>query len=249
MRQSDVAAIAKVSRSLVSLVERGHIGSVTVSTVRSLFAAVDAGFEGQVHWRGGGIDRLLDQAHADIVAATVALLRRSGWDCFVEATYSMWGERGSIDILAVQHGARAALIVEVKSELQALESTVRKIDEKARLAAAGLVADRVGWKPELLGRVLVLPSTEAARRRVVQGAPGAVLGVAFPARGPAVRAWLRRPEGAMAGVLFVSIANPGSVIRSSGGPERVRRPISRLPERDGVASGKPTGPSRGRNAG
>jgi hypothetical protein len=145
--------------------------------------------------------------------------------------------------------ARAALILEVKSELLALESTVRKIDEKAQLAAAGLVAERVGWKPELLGRVLVLPSTEAARRRVVRGAPGAVLGVAFPARGPAVRAWLRRPEGAIAGLLFVSIANRGSVIRSRGGPERVRRPISRLPERDGVASVKPIGPSRGRNAG
>jgi transcriptional regulator with XRE-family HTH domain len=226
MRQADVAAIAKVSRSLVSLVERGHLGSVTVKTIRSLFAAVDAGFEGQVLWRGGAIDRLLDEAHADVVAATVTVLRRSGWRCFVETTYSVWGERGSIDILAVHEGASAALVVEVKSELQALDATVRKIDEKSRLASRGLVHERVGWQPKFVGRLLVLPATDAARRRVSSGAPGPVLAVAFPARGALVRTWIREPSGAMAGILFLSIANPGSITRGRGGPERVRQPKS-----------------------
>jgi hypothetical protein len=244
MRQSDVAAIAKVSRSLVSLVERGHLGSVSVNTTRSLFAAVDAGFEGQVLWRGGTIDRLLDQAHADIVAATVAVLRRSAWRCFVETTYSVWGERGSIDILAVHDGASLALVVEVKSELQALDATVRKIDEKSRLAS-GLVHERVGWRPEFVGRLLVLPATDAARRRVASGGPGQVLAVAFPARGALVRTWIREPSGAMAGILFLAIANPGSVKRSRGGPERVRqsksgdpthRLNSRMTEGDGRAA-------------
>jgi transcriptional regulator with XRE-family HTH domain len=231
MRQSDVAAVAGVSRSLVSLAERGHIASISIRTVRAMFATVDAGFDGQVHWRGGGIDRLLDQAHAEIVVAAVSALSRFDWRCFVEVTYSEWGERGSIDVLAVHERTRTVLVVEVKSELQSLEGTVRKLDEKARLAK-GLVAERVSWRPETVSRVLVLPATEAARRRVTTGAAASILGVAFPGRGAALRRWLREPQEPVAGILFVSIANPSGVNRGRGGPDRVRRPHPVASERD-----------------
>jgi transcriptional regulator with XRE-family HTH domain len=222
LRQSDVAAVAGVSRSLVSLAERGHIASISVRVVRALFAAVDAGFEGHVLWRGGGIDRLLDQAHAAIVAATVSALSRSAWHCFVEVTYSVWGERGSIDILATSEETRTLLVVEVKSELLALDETVRKLDEKARLARV-LVRERISWQPEAIGRLLVLPATDAARRRVSVGAARPILDAALPTRGRAMRQWLHAPRGPVAGILFLSFAKQGVVTRGQGGSDRVRR--------------------------
>ena len=79
------------------------VAALPLATIRRIFAAVDAGFEGIVHWRGAGLDRLLDARHASLVAARVLRLKETGWDPSVEVSYSVYGERGSIDVL----GARA----------------------------------------------------------------------------------------------------------------------------------------------
>jgi hypothetical protein len=41
--------------------------------------------------------------------------------CRLEASYSIYGERGSIDILAGHATTRSMLVVEVKSELMSIE--------------------------------------------------------------------------------------------------------------------------------
>jgi len=43
-------------------------GSRSIGCVE-VFAAVDAGFDGTVRWRGGELDRLLDERHAALVGA------------------------------------------------------------------------------------------------------------------------------------------------------------------------------------
>ena len=53
----------------------------------------------EAQWRGGDLDRLLDEAHAQLVGASVSVLRDSGWAAEIEVTYSHYGERGSLDIL------------------------------------------------------------------------------------------------------------------------------------------------------
>jgi hypothetical protein len=192
-----------------------------MGTVRRLFAAVDAGFEGLVLWRGGAIDRLLDERHAHLVGSSVGRLSALGWRVVVEATYSIYGERGSIDVLAGHDATRSVLVEEVKSELTSVEAVGRKMDEKLRLARRTLCRERFGWAPLASARVLVLPDTDSARRSVARY--GAVLDAAFPARGRDVTRWLRRPEGELSGILFVSniSGRDGSVTR--GGPQRVRR--------------------------
>jgi transcriptional regulator with XRE-family HTH domain len=200
LRQSEVAAAAGVSQSTVSDLECGRLAGLPVATIRRVFAAVDAGFEGTVNWRGAGLDRLLDARHAGLVAASVRRLGELGWETRVETTYSIYGERGSIDVLGALSRVRAVLVEEVKSELANLEETIRKLDEKVRLVRKEIAEDQFGWEPASVGRLLILPDSTTARRRVAVLEP--VLRVAFPDRGSVVRQWLREPSGALAGILF-----------------------------------------------
>ena len=99
LRQQDVAATAGVSQSAISLVERGHLSTLSIRTVRAVFAAVDARFEGLVSWRGGAVDRLLDERHARLVGQVAQELQRLGWEVHIEVTFAHFGERGTIDIV------------------------------------------------------------------------------------------------------------------------------------------------------
>jgi transcriptional regulator with XRE-family HTH domain len=223
LRQIDVAKRAGVSQATVSTAENGHIRTLSLGTVRRLFEAVDAGFEGLVFWRGGALDRLLDERHALLVGASVARLSRLGWRVIVEATYSIYGERGSIDVLAGHDRTRSLFVAEVKSELVSVEEVGRKTDEKLRLARRNLCRERFGWTPVAAARVLVLPDSDSARRSVARHAP--VLDAAFPVRGRAVTRWLRRPSEDLSGILFVSNINPRDRNGGRGGHQRVRRPV------------------------
>jgi hypothetical protein len=90
------------------------------------------------------------------------------WQVAIEVTYSEFGERGSIDVLGTRRDLMAMAIIEVKSELTVVDATVRKLDEKVRIVRRSLGRDRFGFTPHHVGRVLILPSTETARRRVCE---------------------------------------------------------------------------------
>lgn len=173
--------------------------------MRRLFGALDARWEPTVSWRGGELDRLVDAEHASLVGRAVELLRSRGWLVEVEVTYSIYGERGSIDILAWRPDATFVLVVEVKSSLTSVESTLRKLDEKVRNVQTTLAVQRFGRGERTVGRLLVLPSNTVARRRV--DGERRVLDVALPDRGPVVRRWLRRPDADLRGIWFAPVTN------------------------------------------
>lgn len=199
-RQVDLAAKAGVSHGVVSLIERGRLERVTLGRIRRVAREMDAQFAATLWWRGGDLDRLVDEAHAALVGQVVELLHADGWLTRVEASYSVYGERGSIDILAWHAATRTLLVVEVKTELVGVEETLRKHDEKVRLAGR-IAAERFGWPAQAMGRLLVLPSLATPRRRVARHA--AVMGAAYPARGSELRRWLKAPNGKpLAGLLF-----------------------------------------------
>lgn len=225
-RQTDLAADAGISQSAVSLIERGHLSTLSIRTLRGVFAALDARFDGVVTWRGGLIDRLLDERHAQLVGAFAAALARSGWEVHVEVTFSRFGERGSIDILALRSAEGLALIVEIKTELTAIDETIRRLDVKDRLAAA-IVFERFGWRPRTVGRLLVVMEGATSRRRVT--AHDGSLGRAFPDRGVTVRHWLCRPSGRMSGLRFLSATNPGTTRRAVTRPDGAARHKSPSP--------------------
>lgn len=220
LRQEDVARRADVSQQLVSRIERGRIAGVATGTLRRVVAALDADLVVTVRWRGGALDRLLDEGHAAIVQRVAAMLRESGWTVIAEATYSIYGERGSVDLLAWDPVTRTVLIVEVKTEIASAEEMLRRHDEKTRLAAR-LAEERFGEAPLEIGRLLVLEDSDRNRRRAAR--LDDLLGRTYPVRGPALRRWLKAPAGSIGGLLF---ASAGTAIGRAG-RIRVRRRIRR----------------------
>ena len=198
-RQTDLADRAAVSAGVVSLVERGRLERVSLRKVRRIARELDAEFTSILRWRGGDLDRLVDEGHASMVGTVITNLRNQGWDPKPEVSYSEFGERGSIDILAWHPPTRSLLVVEVKTELVSVEETLRKHDVKTRLAAK--VASQFAWRPAVTSRLLVLPNVSTPRRRVERH--DAVLRAAYPSRGSDVREWLHSPRDSMSGLLFV----------------------------------------------
>ena len=214
-RQRDVADRAGVSQATISSLERGMIDRTPLRTVRMVLDALDATAWLEVSWRGGIIARLLDERHAALLGAVAGSLASWRWDTVPELSYSEYGERGSIDLVAWHAGSRTLLIVEVKTELVSVEATLRKLDEKVRLGPR-IVGERLGWRPAAVARLLVLPSDRTQRRHVQRHAP--VLDRALAVRGRAIRGWLRDPQGPVAGLWFVSTAEAASPRSNSAAP-------------------------------
>src|SRR5688500_18816374 len=98
-RQIDTATAGGVSRSFVSQVERGFIHNADLERLERVCHALGADLDVRVRWRGEGLDRLLDEAHAVLVDRMVAELRLAGWEAAIEVTFNDFGERGSVDVL------------------------------------------------------------------------------------------------------------------------------------------------------
>ncbi len=200
LRQADVARIAGLSQPAISNIERGHAGTMSLRSLRAIAAALGAEASVEIRWRSGDVDRLLDERHAALVRAAVELLVRRGWHVATEATYSQYGERGAYDVLAVHEDAGVALAVVAKTRLVSLEATLRKLDEKARLALT-VAADRFAIRPRSATPLLVVPEGSVSRRAVATH--DTILGRALPLRGAAARAWLAAPDATARGILLV----------------------------------------------
>jgi DNA-binding XRE family transcriptional regulator len=222
--QLALASRAGVSQSTVSLIERGQVEAVGLTALRRALRVLEAQAEIGLRWRGGELDRLLDQGHAALVSATLTRLGASGWQGSTEVTYSIYGERGSIDVLAWRPLERALLVVEVKSEITAAEATLRKHDEKVRLARQ-IVAERFGWQPLTVSRLLVLPESRTSRRRIA--AAHGLLAASYPVHGMALRAWLRRPVGEVEALLYLANSDVATGSRRVR-PRRQEKPESRV---------------------
>jgi transcriptional regulator with XRE-family HTH domain len=236
LRQVDVGRIARVSRAVVSRVDRGLVGNIQIAQLERVAATVGATIDVRLRWNGELLDRLLDEAHARIVDAVVVLLRASGWEVAVEVSFAIYGERGSIDVLAFHRATGIVLVVEVKSVVPDSQATLHGLDRKARLAAR-IAADR-GWICRGVARLLVVGDSATSRRRVARLA--ATYAVAFPVRGRDVHRWLRAPRGPIRGLLFVAYAPRGSV--GASGPLRQRVHVrGRRPRPRRIASNAPHG--------
>jgi len=189
-RQEDLAAAAGVSRGVVARVEQGRGDRLPVATLEKIAGAVGARVVVRLDWQGEQLDRLIDARHAFLVDLVVREISRHGWLCVTEATFNVYGERGSVDVLAFHPQNGVLLVIEVKSAIPELGAMLLSLDRKVRLAPR-IAADR-GWKLRGIARLLVVADGRSTRRRI--GQHRATLDVAFPARGWAARRWLARPE-------------------------------------------------------
>ena len=223
--QADLAARVGCSRSAIARLERGEADRFTVAFLVRVLAALDARIAIRVLWHGENLDRLLDADHAILVEAVTRLLVTAGWTVHHEVTFQLFGERGSIDVLAIHPVRGAALVVEVKSVVPDVQAMLAALDRKVRLAPR-ILRDRglqTGVEVAPVSRILVLPADRTSRRRIDRHA--ATFARALPARTVEVRRWLGsglahdQVGKALAGILFVS------GVTGAGGRHRVRKGV------------------------
>jgi transcriptional regulator with XRE-family HTH domain len=228
-RQRDVGDRAGISQDVVSLAELGRIEDVSVRALRRHARALGAELRLELWFRAGELDRLMDEGHAALVGAIAQRLEGLGWEVRPEVSFAVYAERGSIDLVAWHAASRTLLVIEVKTELTSIEEILRRHDAKARLAAA-VVAERFGWRPARVARLLVLPDGTTPRRQVARHAD--VLRTAYPLRGRALRAWLGEPSGSISGLAFLPLTNQVRATRPVTSRSRISRP--RRPSQEAV---------------
>ncbi len=246
LTQAQVAAAAGVSRPMVSLVESGGLERTSLGAVRRIAAAVGMSLQVVPRWRGADLAKLLDEDHAGLVNEVVRRLTSLGWETIPEHSFNVWGEQGSIDVMGWYPPARALLIVEVKTKLVDLQDLLSKMDRKRRLCPT--LARELGWRPLVVGSVLVLPEQTWARSAVDRFGP--VFAAALPARTSNVRRWLRHPDRDLRAIWFLLNDTPGDGKRHSRCVMRVRPrrlradgPIPRSIAPSSPRHGLPEGPA------
>jgi transcriptional regulator with XRE-family HTH domain len=158
-RLRDVADRCGLSVTTIGRHELGAVASVSV--IRAHAAVLDLRVEWRMVGRGADVARLLDEEHAAIVETVAAAMNRAGWQTEAEASYSEYGERGRVDLLAFDQASRVVAVVEAKTELADLQDLFGSLGVKARLAPAlGL---RKGWREARVLTVLAVAATHANR--------------------------------------------------------------------------------------
>jgi transcriptional regulator with XRE-family HTH domain len=199
-RQQDLAAASGVSQAAISRVELGRIRGLSVRSLTAVTDALGATLDLRVRWNGEALDRLLDEAHAAAVEHAARLLISWRWEVSTEVTFAIYGERGSVDILARHKQTGVLLVVEVKTVVPDLQSMLAAHDRKARLAP--MIARQRSWPAGPVARLLVIVSNRTARRRVAEH--HATFSTTYAKSSTAMRAWLRHPgREPVAGLLFV----------------------------------------------
>ncbi|MEX2011407.1 MAG: helix-turn-helix domain-containing protein [Chloroflexota bacterium] len=226
-RQKDLAARAGVSRQLVTKIESARFESVSLRAVRMVVAALGGSAEVLIRAPGGDADRTLNAGHAAMHEAAARLFRQlNGWVTAPEVTFSIYGERGVIDILAWHAASRTLLVVELKTLLVDINDLMGSMDRRRRLATR--MARERGWFAIQVSVWVAVADTSTNHRRLQDHA--SVLRTAFPDDGRTLRRWLPQPRGSVAVLSFLSAA-------TSGGAKHDFRPIRQVRKR---AAGRST---------
>ncbi len=213
LRQADLASLAGASQATVSRIERGHLGSSSVDLVRAVARTLDIRVELLARWRAGDLDRLLNARHSALHESVARFFRGlPAWTVRPEVSFSIYGERGVIDLLGWHQVSGAIVVIELKTELADLNELVGIVDRKRRLAAR--IGGDLGWRSETTSAWVIVEQGRASRRRIA--AHSAFLRGAFPSDGRSIRGWLSRPSGAM------SALSMWPAVRSRRGRARAR---------------------------
>ena len=196
--QEELARKARVSQPRVSRIERGHIGTMRLNDVRRVAAALDIRIDVYARWRAGDLDRLLNAKHSELheLVARWFADQLPDWVLAPEVSFSIYGERGVIDILAWHEKTGSLLLIELKTAIADVNELLGTVDRKNRLAAQ--VARERGWDAKTVSAWLIVADTRTNRRRL--DAHMAVIRNALPDGTWAMRRWLRRPRDTIAAV-------------------------------------------------
>ena len=167
LRQCDLAAKADVSASLVSRLEDGRIDLVSLRTLRRVAAKLGVSLEIVPRSAGGEFDHVVNARHAALgegVAAWIA--GQPGWVVVAEVSFSFYGERGIVDLLAWHEATRSIVVFELKTAIVDVDELIGTLDRKRRLAQR--IAATRGWSPRAVSTWLVVAGSSTNRRRVAE---------------------------------------------------------------------------------
>lgn len=220
LRQTDLAAAATVPVHVIRQIEHGHLAGVSLERLRRVGATLEIRIDLVGRLRGAEGDRLLGRRHDLLATDVTADFQERAWQLRAEVSFSIYGERGSIDLLAWHEPSRTLLVIELKTELVDAGATLMTLDRKRRLARE--IARGLGWDAATVAVVLIIADGRTNRRRFAERS--SMIRTALPSDGRAFRAWLRRPAGPVAATLFWrEPVEPAAAARHAP-VQRVRRP-------------------------
>jgi transcriptional regulator with XRE-family HTH domain len=221
--QRRLGAEAGVSESTVSRAERGRVDALSVGSIRAICAALGVRLELLPRTPGADLERMINARHAALAEEILRRVKRfDGWTARPEVSFSVYGERGIVDLLAWHVATRSLLVVELKTAIVDVGEVLGTLDRKVRLA--GRIAEPLGWSPANVAAWLAIGESMTSRRRVA--AHDGTFRAALPDGPAALRRWLRSPTGSVRALTFVTDRHqPGVTSRFAS--------LSRVPTRPG----------------
>ena len=129
----------------------------------------------------------------------------------MEVSYSRYGERGRIDLLAFHPATGLLVVIEVKTDFVDVQDLLGTMDAKVRLATH--VASQFGWRVRTVVPAIVFLEDRAIRKRLRRVD---TLFDRFDLRGRKAITWLRHPLVGPSGLLwFTELPSPTAVGRVS----------------------------------
>jgi hypothetical protein len=200
--------------------EAGRIGRLKVDVIRDLLEAMGARLVIDVLAGASDPRLLVDAGHAFLQEYWKRRLERWGWIVRAEVSFSRYGERGRIDLLAFHPASGTLLVIEVKTVLWDLQALLGLLDVKARNARS--VAAEMGWPVRRITPVIIVAGGSTTRR--VVAAHGALFSP-FDVRGRAATSWIRRPDAGVQPrglLIFTKLPNVARGDLRRAGRRRVR---------------------------
>lgn len=195
----------------------------TASAQRCVFAAA-LGVRVDVvpRWQGGDLDRLLNAGHSAMHEQVARMLQGvPGWRFVPEASFSIYGERGVVDVLAWHEAHRMLLVIELKTQIVDIQDLLATTDRKRRLASA--IGRERGWTTAGAPCSVWVVAADTRTNRARLAAHVAVLRTVFPSDGRNVRGWLADPRRPLAALSFLQVSRPMHGTSALRGSDRVRR--------------------------
>jgi len=220
LRQVDVAVRAGVSTAVVWRIEHGRLDEVSLPALLRVAEALEIRLDLVARWRGGELDRVLSAVHSAFGESVAKLLLEVDWELRPEVSFSYYGERGIIDVLAWHAPSRALLVIELKTEIVDVGELVGTLDRKRRNARRA--AAELGWQPATVSVALLVTDTRTNRRRVASHER--TFQAAFPDDTRAFRRWLVAPGRPLAALAFLPDPRLAGVSQAPATPKRIRAP-------------------------
>ena len=233
----------------MSRIERGHFATLSIASLRAVASELDIRVDVLGRWRAGDLDRLLNAGHSRLHESVARAFRDlPAWATAPEVSFSIFGERGVIDLFAWHPGRRALLVIELKTDIADVNELLGTAGRKRRLATQ--VAIELGWirpedPPPHVSLWVIVASSRTNRRRLAEHA--AMVRSALPVDGRSMSGWLRDPRRAVAALSLWPGSHGGTGRPDRRPVRRVRAPAQARARHEHEPRGAQTAARRGEN--